>query len=95
MGFGYAVNAYYQLLYLETEWTDNVQVTDVSISDYLVNGTGELYPASASWTLSTNSVAEDALWGGSTLDLISIATNQPYIIEPEWSTTYASDYYSL
>ena len=91
-GYGYTVSSSYELLWLDTEWVDNFSVADVSISDYLVNGTGQLYPTSTSWSLSDNSEIDDELWSGSTLDLISIATKTPILLQPTGGMTYATYY---
>lgn len=94
---GYSVNTYYDLLNLETSWTDNLPVTGVSIWNYVVDGTGELFPDSTSWGLSTNELAEDSIWGGSAIYGINRLLGSevlPYELA-HYENQYVADYFPL
>jgi hypothetical protein len=86
--YNFVVTSYYQLLFLETDWAEQVGVTDVSITDYLVNGSGNLYPDSASWALSSTSTITDPVYSGSVFDWVNNALGDPINFAADNSYVY-------
>ena len=83
-------NDYYYLAYFITEWTEQVGVTDTSVTDYLINGNGNIYPDQSSWALSDTDSVVDPIYTGSVFDWINNALGDPMSFSGTYAGTYGS-----
>jgi hypothetical protein len=88
------LNTYYDLASVTTTWTENLEVTDTSLTEWLMDPkNNNFYPDQASWALSDNSAIVDPIWSGSAFDWINNLLGDPWNFEASYEGSYGT--YSL
>jgi hypothetical protein len=94
-GFVLNMNTWYEVLYLTTQYYDNVGITTVSLRDYLDN-VGPIYPGSGTWGLSSADTITDPVWTVSLYDWVNDnLANGNLPLQGEYVNTYYTHTYTL